>query len=121
MATNIVYEDGDQLEVAPTAPTATTITSGQACLVGELPGVALTDADDTVGNGGTCTVKFNGVARLSVKGADGSGNAAIAAGDIVYLDGSEVNADVTNGVRFGYALEPVVSGATTTIKVKIGY
>lgn len=120
MATNIVYEDGDQLELAPTAPTGTTIEAGQACLVGALPAVALTDADDTVGNGGRCTLKFNGVADLPVKG-ETTTNAAIAAGDIIYLDGSTLNKDSTNGVRFGYALEPVTSGATTTIKVKIGY
>lgn len=120
MATNIVYEEGDQLECAPTAPTSTTIQAGQACLLGKLPGVALTKADDTVGNGGRCTVKFNGVANLAVKG-ETTVNAAIAAGDIIYLDGTVLNADSTNGVRFGYALEAVGSGATTTIKVKIGY
>lgn len=120
MATNIVYEDGDQLEVAPTAPTSTTITSGDPCLVGALPGVALTDADDTVGNGGRCTVKFNGVARLAVKG-ETTTNAAIAAGEVLYLDGAVINKDSANGVRFGYALEAVASGATTEILVKIGY
>lgn len=120
MATNIRYEDGNQLEVAPTAPTSTTILAGQACLVGSLPGVALTDADNTVGNGGRCTVKFNGVADLAVKG-ETTTNAAVAAGDILYLDGAVVNKDSSNGVRFGYALGAVASGATTTIPVKIGY
>lgn len=121
MATNIRYEDGDQIgDLAPTAPTSTTILSGQACLLGSLPAVALTDADDTVGNGGKCTLKFNGVADLPVKG-ETTTNAAIAAGDILYLDGSVVNKDSTNGVRFGYALGAVASGATTTIPVKIGY
>lgn len=122
MATNIVYEDGDQLELAPTLPTGTTITSGDPCCVGKLPAVALTDADDTVGNGGRCTLKFNGVIEHIVEGKDGAGNAAIAAGDIVYLDAGKLNVDATNGVRYGYALEAVASGSTTTsIRVKIGY
>lgn len=121
MATNAHYEDGDQVgQLAPTAPTGTTIQSGQACLLGSLPAVALTKATDTVGNGGQCTLKFNGVYDFPVKG-ETTTNAAIAAGDILYLDGNVLNKDNTNGVRYGYALAAVASGATTTIPVKIGY
>ncbi len=114
MATNIVFEDGDQLRVVCTAPT--TPASGDPVLVGQLPGVALTDEDAE----GYTTVKFNGVAELSVKG-ETTTNAAVAAGDIVYYDGGVINKDSTNGVRFGYALGAVSSGATTKIRVKIGY
>lgn len=115
MATNRKFAAGDALSVVATAPA--TPSSGDPILVGQLPGVALTDerAD------GTVSAQFNGVFELPVKGADGAGNAAIAAGDIVYYDGGEINADDTNGVRFGYALEAVLSGATTTIDVKVGY
>lgn len=122
MADNIIHEDGDQLVVAPTLPTGTTIQSGDYCCVGKLPAVALTKADDTVGNGGRCTCKFNGVAEFIVEGKDASGNLAIAPGDIVYLDAGKLNVDATNGVRYGYALDAVQSGNTTTrIRVKIGY
>lgn len=117
MSTNIVYEDGNQLAVACTAPT--TPAAGGPVIFGKRPGVALTaeDAD------GLTTVKFNGVATLSVKGHDGSSNAAIAAGDIIYFtDGDTPKLNVrTAGTRFGYAMEAVTSGATATIKVMIGY
>jgi hypothetical protein len=49
------------------------------------------------------------------------GGSAVALGDILYKDGAEVNKDVTNGVRFGYALGAVESAATTTIEVLVGY
>ncbi|RCG31978.1 DUF2190 family protein [Sphaerisporangium album] len=114
MATNILFEQGDQLDVVCSAPA--TPESGQPVLVGQLPGVALTDerAD------GKTTVKFNGVAELDVKG-ETTTNAAVSAGDILYYDSGVINRDSTNGVRFGYALAPVNSGATNKIPVKIGY
>lgn len=117
MATNIVFEDGTQLALVATDPT--TPASGDPLLVGQIPGVALiTEAAD-----GLTTVKTNGVATLSVKGVDGSGNSAVAAGDIIYYVTGDTPklSKKTSGVRFGYALEAVTSGATATIRVKIGY
>lgn len=78
MAKNIKFEAGDQLQVACTHPT--TPVSGDPVRYGQRPGVALT-AEDTAG---LTTVKFNGVATISVKGIDQSGNSAVAAGDILY-------------------------------------
>lgn len=116
MATNIVYEEGDQLGLALTNPA--TPASGDPVLFGQLPGVALNDVD---ADGNTVT-KFDGVATLSVHGHDGTSNAAITAGDIIYYDTGVPELNVNTGeVRFGYALEDVVSGATTAIKVKVGY
>lgn len=117
MATNIIHEDGNQLDLVCTAPSAPD--SGGPVLFGVLPGVALTDERSD----GKTTVKLNGVADLSVKGVDGSGNAAIAAGDVIYYtDGDTPKLNVkTTGTRFGVALEAVSSGATATIKVRIGY
>lgn len=117
MATNIRYEQGDQLAVACTDPA--TPASGDPVLLGQLPGVALIDE----GTDGLTTVKFNGVADLSVKGYNGSANAAIAAGDKVYYKtGATPVLDVdSSGVYFGIALAAVASGATTTIPVRIGY
>jgi predicted RecA/RadA family phage recombinase len=117
MAKNIVFEDGTQIALAATDPT--TPASGDPVLVGQIPGVALIakNAD------GLTTVKTNGVATLSVKGIDGGGNSAVAAGDILYYvtgDTPKISKK-TSGVRFGYALEAVTSGATATIRVKIGY
>lgn len=117
MATNIVYEEGDRFAVACTHPT--TPASGGPVRLGELPGVAVT-AEDSAGN---TTVAFKCVATLSVKGVDGSGNAAVAAGDVLYYVDADtpVLSKKTAGHRYGYALEAVTSGATATIKVKIGY
>lgn len=116
MARNIVFEEGNQIQVVCTDPT--TPASGDPVLLGQLPGVALiAEAAD-----GLTTIKTDGVATLSVKGTSGS-NAAIAAGDILYYVTANTPklSVTTSGVRFGYALEPVTSGATTTIRVKIGY
>ena len=114
MATNIVFDDGDQLQVVCSAPA--TPASGDPVLVGQLPGVALTDENAD----GVTTVKFNGVASIPVKG-ETTTNAAVSVGDILYYDSGVINKDSSNGVRFGYALQAVDSGATTTIRVKIGY
>jgi predicted RecA/RadA family phage recombinase len=117
VAKNRVHETGNRLSLAATNPA--TPVSGDPVRVGQVPGVALTDerAD------GTTTIQTDGVFTLSVKGVDGSGNAAIAAGDIVYyVDADTPKLSVkTTGVRFGYALDAVSSGATTAIRVKVGY
>lgn len=123
MATNQVFDEGDQLSLTCSDPA--TPTSGQPVLVGQLPGVALTDerAD------GTTSVALEGVFMLSVKGIDGSGNSAVAAGDIIYYvtgDTPKLSKKAT-GVRFGYAVPSptndgtVGSAATKTIAVKLGY
>jgi predicted RecA/RadA family phage recombinase len=114
MATNIVHEHGDQLRVVCTAPASPS--AGDPVLVGQIPGVALTDEDAS----GYTTVKFNGCATLDVKG-ETTTNAAVSVGDILYYDSGVINKDSSNGVRFGYALGAVESGATTSILVKIGY
>lgn len=116
MAKNIIFENGEQIAVACTDPA--TPASGDPVILGQLPGVALINE----GADGLTTIKTNGVATLSVKGTSGS-NAAIAAGDILYYVTANTPklSVTTSGVRFGYALEPVASGATTPIRVKIGY
>jgi predicted RecA/RadA family phage recombinase len=114
MAKNRKFEKGTQLAYALAGKE-----SGDPVVIGQIPGVALikTDAD------GQVTVQHDGVFILPVKGIDGSGNSAVVAGDILYF----VNADTpklskkNTGVRFGYALEAVASGATADIQVKIGY
>jgi predicted RecA/RadA family phage recombinase len=114
MAKNMKFTPGNQLQVA-----LASVTSGDPVVVGQLPAVALTSTD-TAGN---VTVKTDGVFALSVKGVDGSGNKAVAIGDIIYhVDADTPKLSVKSaGVRFGYALEAVTSGATKTIKVKLGY
>ena len=113
MATNQVFEHGDAFPVVPTAPT--NATSGDPILVDQLPGVALTDENAA----GEVTGKFNGVWDFPVE-AEGS---AITPGEIVYYDVADagLNNASSGNVRFGYALDGVDSGATATIRVKIGY
>lgn len=122
MSKNIVYDKADQIPAAPTVGPNDPVQSGDPVLVGQLPGVALTDAEDTIGNGGAATVKTNGAADLAVVGQDGVGPAALSPGAIVYMqaDGS-LDGDDTAGVRFGYLLEAVGSGQTETVEVKVGY
>jgi len=114
MATNQYQENGRHLRVAPTSGAAL---SGDPGLFGILPGVAELDQDDD----NMTTMDFGGVYLLAVKGEDKNGNTAVTAGDILYWDTDTLNKNVTDGVRFGYALLDVGSGATTTIPVKIGY
>lgn len=117
MAGNIVFEDGDQLSVVCTDPAAPD--SGDPVRLGARCGVALTDERTD----GTTTVKFDGVADLSVKGVNGAGNSAVAVGDeLFYVDADDPKiSKKTTGTHFGYALEAVASGATSTIRVKVGY
>lgn len=117
MAKNKVFDRGTKLSLVCSDPT--TPASGNPVLIGQIPAVAVTDerAD------GTTSVDTEGVFDLSVKGVDGSGNSAVAVGDILYYvaaDTPKLSKKAT-GVRYGYALEAVASAATTTIRVKLGY
>lgn len=120
MATNQVYNYGDQFDV-PAAAVAAPATpgSGDALLIGDaLPAVALTDPYDDASGTSQITVKTNGVYELEVAAAGG----AIAVGDLVYIDSTTGALNDSNGnVRFGYALGAIDNGATATIPVKIGY
>lgn len=117
MAKNRVQASGSRLGVVTTDPSSPA--SGDPVLFGQLPGVCLVDkrTSDNI-----TAMQTNGVFNLSVKGVDGSGNHAIAAGDIVYYvtaDTPKLSAKAT-GVRFGIAMDPVNSAATTTIRVRVG-
>lgn len=122
MAKNRKFQHGTQIELNVSAVNGTgtsdLVKSGDPGVVTDLPFVALTDED----SGGLATVQTDGVFNLSVRGHDGTANAAVAAGQIVYWDNTNGELDVqTAGKRFGYALSAVSSGATTTIPVKVGY
>lgn len=118
MAKNVIFEDGDKIAVVCTDPASPV--SGDPVLVGQLAGLAETSMDAATG---LTTVRFKGVATLSVKGVDGGGNSAVAVGDILY----DVTGDTpkiskkASGIRYGYALGTVTSGSTATIRVKIGF
>lgn len=118
MASNIVREPGYSLSVVCSAPT--TPASGDPVRFGSLTGVALTD-EAAGGNATGYTSVYFGpcVVDVSVKGIDGSGNSAVAAGDaLFYVDAdSPPLSKKSAGYFFGYALETVGSGQTGTIQV----
>lgn len=120
MATNRKQADGTRIDATASECTGPNdpIESGDPVVWGNVPGVALADErtdDDKV------LIQTDGVFELSVTGANNAGSSAISPGDIVYIDGTELNADDIDGTRFGYALADVGSGATTAIDVKVGY
>ncbi len=118
MATNMIIQWTKSRALTCSYPA--TPASGDPVVCGKIPGVALA-AEDTAG---VTTVALDGQFTLSVKGEDASGNSAVADGDILYYEQGQtppVDKDATNGVRFGYARGAVVSGATTSIAVEIGY
>ncbi|MBA7568333.1 hypothetical protein ES708_10054 [subsurface metagenome] len=110
MAKNMIYKDGRHIKLAIAG-----ISSGDPICVGEITGVALIDTDaagDVVGD-------TKGGYDLSVKGHDGTADAAIAIGDKLYYDSGatpKINKN-ESAVFFGYAFEEVASGATETIIV----
>ncbi|MCX6024013.1 MAG: DUF2190 family protein [Chloroflexi bacterium] len=118
MATNLKVRDGYHLSVACSDPA--TPASGDPVRFGSLTGVAIT-AESEGGNAtGNTSVDFGpSVWNLSVKGANDSGNSAVAVGDAIFY----VDADTpklskkSSGYFFGFALEAVNSGSTTTIQV----
>jgi hypothetical protein len=57
---------------------------------------------------------------LVLRGVNDAGNVAVAAGDALYYTSGDtpVLSKKASGTFFGYALETVVSGATTTINVR---
>lgn len=82
---------------------------------------------------GNVTVDFEGVFFLPVvgKASIGGGGLAFAPGDKVYAAGGTydvttgwtynltLNGDATNGAYFGNVLDAVVSGQTTTVRVRL--
>lgn len=116
MAKNLVHDEDRYIaEVAATDPA--TAESGDPVLVGNIPGVALVDEGDGGNATGMITIDRGGIWKMPVVGASG----AIAVGDILYLDGGELNDDDSGGTRWGYALGTVGSGATAVIDVLVGY
>lgn len=93
------------------------VVSGDPVLIGQMPGVALTDRDAS----GNASVDFEGVYSLSVKGANDAGNVAVAVGDPIYFVSGDTPklSKKASGTLYGYALAAVTSGSTTTIAVML--
>lgn len=97
------------------------VDSGDPVMVGaKISGVAATSAKATTDK---IAVQTKGVFNLAVKGHNGTVNTAIAVGDQVTMNLADglLNVD-TADAKFGVALDPVASGATTVIRVAVyGY
>lgn len=118
MATNQVYNHGDQFDVAADAVTAPAEpTSSDPVVIDQLPAVALTDPFTNNAGESRITVKTNGVYDFEVE----ANNGALEVGHIVHIHATTGALSNTTGVRFGYALGAVASGQTETIPVKIGH
>lgn len=105
MALNRAYANARKLQFA--VPSG--VVSGDPVVVGQIPGVALTDRNSD----GLASVDMGGAYHLEVEGTP-------TLGGIIYYHSGTLNMTSSGGVRFGYALEAVASG-TGTIPVKIGY
>lgn len=113
MAKDRAFSQGANLSLA--VPEG--VVSGQALVVGQIPCVALIDRRSD----GTCELATRGVYELKVEGKNKAGNKKVEPGDIVYIKGGVLGVNNEEGVRYGYALEVVESGAATTILVRLGY
>lgn len=106
--------DGNKVTI--TGPTGGLL-SGAPYVLGKIPLVA--DGDIAQGATGACSTR--GRFSLSVKGWNGSANAAIAQGDLIYYKTGQtppLNVD-TSGVAFGKVLTAITSGATATVDVLV--
>jgi hypothetical protein len=117
MADTDVFYPGDFIPYTVGASVA----KGTPVVLGasKMPGITET----ATASSGTqvATVRTKGVVKVSVKGVDGSGNAAIAVGALIRFtvgDTPKLNVKAT-GSAWGVALEAVGSGETATIKVKL--
>jgi predicted RecA/RadA family phage recombinase len=130
MAVNRKFAEGNltQTAVRLVAQTASRTNnkalSGDPVRVGQIPGVALIDADAD----GLGTMQLDGVFEHLVGGIDSSGasaadaNSAVKGGDAIYFDESKtppLSKRSSGGILFGYAVgdhnvQLVASGATTT-------
>lgn len=117
MSTNDVFTKGDDLVVVATQPASPV--SGDPILYGQRPGVC-TVTKNAVTN--QVTAAFKGVFNLSVKGIDGGGNSAVAAGDRLYYTAADTPpiSKKATGVPYGYAHGTVPSAGTATIPVILG-
>lgn len=135
MATNRKYvENNLNYAAICVAKAANTVpyraVSGDPVRIGQIPAVALTDADTT----GKASVQTDGVFTLLVAGitnnaSSADSNVAVNGGDAVYFDESKnppLSKRATGGIFFGYVIadhntQVVASAATTTTcDVRVG-
>ena len=137
MAKNLKYAQGNitgplTKAIAQTASRTTNQPiSGDPCMIGKIPAVALIDSDSD----GRVTPQFDGIWEFLVAGVDSSGsadsdaNVAVNGGDEIFFDKDNTPplSKRATGDHFGWAMgdsgvQLVASGVLTTeINVKIGW
>lgn len=113
MAKNRKHEEGRYIEM----PVPEGTVSGDALVIEDMPCVALIDRRDD----GKATVQRDGVYFFDVKGVDKAGEAALKAGQIVFLQEDGTVTANEDGKRFGYLQEDVVKNKTENVPVVIGF
>ncbi len=117
MATNIVKDHRGDVRAEMTFGGAKT--KGSVELITAMPLFLLENTD--ANNKASCILLGIGLtANLAVTGQNAvPAPTAVAVGNKLYKDGTEINLDATNGTFVGYALGTVNAGATTTIEVAL--
>jgi hypothetical protein len=117
MAKNEIRNRAFQLSLPVPAGTLAGMPVAVGAGTKKLVGVALTDRGADTPE--CATVKLVGSFALEVTGKKGGEEKAINIGDEVFIDAEgKLSAD-SSKTLFGFALEPVVKNATTTIEVKL--
>ena len=129
-AQNCKYSPNELFLAQTAARTSNEPISGDPCVMGELPGVALENADSN----GRVVAQLDGIFDLLVAGIDSSGvsgadaNVHVLGGDKIYFDETKTPplSKRAGGIPFGYAVgdsgvQLVAAGNTaTTIPVQVG-
>ena len=115
---NYILQWAPEITHTYTNATGSTIAQGQIVVLGDqgLLGISM----EEIANAATGNLRLPGQAKvqMSVKGHDGSANAAIAAYDKVYYTSGETFCDVDTAAAFaGFTLGGVATGATETEEV----
>lgn len=120
MATNRKREDGRKMSITLTHPTS--VSSGEPCRVENATCVALTDERTD----GKTTVDFGpAVYDLSVKAEDDDGNSPVVIGQQLFYVDADVGSGTgylnkkVSGYFYGFAMEAINTGVTSTINVLI--
>lgn len=113
MASNVKFDSGGNLRRELTVGASQV--KGSTLLLSQMPVFLLENSDSS--NLASCILPGSLIVEDVVTGANVGGNSAVAIGDRLYKDGTEINKDVTNGVFIGFALATVASGGTGTIQI----
>ena len=97
-------------------PVAVGKVSGNPTVLGPYPGVCVTDRGTGAGPAVNADVEFDRefvIYDLQVQAVDAGGASAIAVGDVLYYDGTNILNKNNAGEEYGVALEVIAAGIAT--------